>query len=126
MPPGWHTQEPASSEGIPLGKGAKALLQAYYRGGHMPSPMGGFLDPLRVRNESDGSGTVLLECSASSLRYELKVPKATRKERADIKAAQEAGDATFCPRHTEPSRRLQRVGGHLVCPLCGVRYGRPG
>lgn len=125
MPSGWHTQEPASSEGIRLEKGAKALLQAYYRGGYMASPMGGFLDPLRVRPESDGSGTVLLECSASSLRYELRVPRATRKERAEVKAAQEAGEPLICPRHTEPTRRLQRVGGHLICPLCGVRYGRP-
>lgn len=125
MASGWHTQEPASSEGIPLDKGAKALLQVYYRGGHMPSPMGGFMVTLRVRPESDGSGTVLLECSASSLRYELKVPKASRKERTEVKEAQEAGDPVLCPRHTEPTRRLQRVGGHLVCPACGVRYGRP-
>ncbi len=125
MSPGWHRQEPASSEGFPLTKGVKALLEAYYRGGHLASPMGGFLEPLHVRNEADGSGTVLLECSASSLRYELRVPKATKAERAEVRAAQEAGGAVICPRHTAPERRLQRVGRHVVCPLCGVRYGTP-
>jgi hypothetical protein len=124
MPSGWHTQEPASSDGIPLQKGAKATLKAYYRGGHLPSPMGGFLEPLRVRHESDGSGTVLFECSASSLRFELSVPKATRTEKAAVKAAQEAGEPLSCPRHAEPPQRLQRIGGQVVCPLCGVRYGR--
>lgn len=101
------------------------MLEAYYRGGHLPSPMGGFLDPLRVRNESDGSGTVLFECSASSLRYELRIPKATRAEKGVVKAAQEAGEPVVCPRHTEPVLRLRRMGGHLVCPKCGVRYGTP-
>ncbi|MEK9501445.1 hypothetical protein [Gaopeijia maritima] len=124
MPSGWHTQDPASSEGLPLKKGAKALLEAYYRGGHLPSPMGGFLDPLRVRTESDGSGTVLFECSASSLRYELRVPKASRDEKAAVKAAQEADEPVVCPR-CEPARRLRRAGTHLVCPRCGVRYGKP-
>lgn len=125
MPSGWHTQDPASADGLPLKKGAKALLKAYYRSGHLPSPMGGFLEPLRVRTESDGSGTILLECSASSLRYELTVPKATRAERAAVKQAQEEGGALDCPRHEGPTQRLRRVEGHLVCPLCGVRYGRP-
>jgi hypothetical protein len=125
MPSGWHTQEPASADGIPLTKGAKALLKAYYRSGHLPSPMGGFLEPLRVRHESDGSGTLLLECSASSLRFQLAVPKATRTERARVKEAQERGEIPFCPRHDEPPRRLERVGSHLSCPVCGVRFGRP-
>lgn len=125
MTPGWHTQDPASTEGLPLKKGAKALLKAYYRHGHLPSPMGGFLEPLRVRHEADGSGTVLLECSASSLRFELTVPKATRTEKASVKEAQVAGRIPECPRHEAPTQRLQRVEGYLVCPLCGVRYGKP-
>lgn len=86
--------------------------------------MGGFLDPLRVRSESDGSGTVLFECSASSLRYELRVPKASRDEKAAVKAAQKADEPVVCPR-CEPARRLRRSGTHLVCPRCGVRYGKP-
>lgn len=125
MPPGWHRQEPVSSQGFPLTKGAKALLETYYRGGRLPSPMGGFLELLGVRHEADGSGTVLFECSASSLRYELRVPRATRAERERVKAAQDAGEPPLCPRHVDPMRRLQRVDRHLACPLCGVRYGKP-
>ncbi len=124
MPSGWHTQDPASADGIPLKKGAKALLKAYYRSGHLPSPMGGFLEPLRVRSESDGSGTILLECSASSLRYQLAVPKATRAEKTAVKEAQAEGGALDCPRCESPTHRLRRVEGHLVGPCCGVRFGR--
>ena len=124
MTSGWHTQDPASTEGLPLKKGAKALLKTYYRHGHLASPMGGFLEPLRVRHESDGSGTVLLECSSSSLRFELSVPKATRTEKAAVKEALSSSGIAYCPRHEEPTHRLQRVEGYLVCSLCGVRYGR--
>ena len=63
---GWHTQEPAPSNAIPL-KG-KEYLKRYYTNQYLESPMGGVLHELRVRPESDGSGTVLFECSASSLR----------------------------------------------------------
>jgi hypothetical protein len=125
MSAGWHTQEPASSDGIPLQKGSKALLKAYYANAHLPSPMGGFLEPLTVRQESNGSGTILLECSTSSLRFELSVPKANKQEKARVKAAQEAGEIPLCPRHEDPAQRLQRIGGRLVCPRCGVRFGRP-
>ena len=83
MVDGWHTQDPASPEGLPL-KG-KELLAQYYAGQRMESPMGGTLHELRVRPESDGSGTVLFECSASSLRYELHIPKATRRDREKVK-----------------------------------------
>jgi predicted RNA-binding Zn-ribbon protein involved in translation (DUF1610 family) len=86
--------------------------------------MGGFLEPLSVRQESNGGGTVLLECSASSLRFELSVPKANKDEKAAVKAALETGDLPMCPRHEEEAIRLQRTGGHFVCPRCGVRFGR--
>lgn len=99
-------------------------MKAYYASAHLPSPMGGFLEPLTVRQESNGSGTILLECSSSSLRFELSVPKASRDEKAQVKAAQEAGDMPVCPRCESPTQRLQRIGGRLVCPRCGVRFGR--
>lgn len=124
---GWHTQDPVRTEGIPLAKDAKrrkALLAKYYEGLRLASPMGGFLEPLRVRPEEDGSGTALFECSTSSLRFSLAIPKATRTERKKVKDAQDAGEDPDCPRHDDPPRRLQRVGNHLVCPSCGVRYGR--
>jgi len=128
MAPGWHTQAPVPSDGIPLGKGGKAskeLLRQYYAGNRLPSPMGGFLELLRVRPEDDGSGVALFECSASSLRFSLAVPKATRAERQKVKEQQQAGDDPDCPRHVDPPRRLQRIGGYLICTACGVRYGRP-
>ena len=101
----------------------KTQLRRYYQGAQMPSPMGGFLEPLRVRTEEDGSGMVVFECSASSLRFALAIPAASRAEKKGVKNAQEAGEDPVCPRH-EPTLKLNRVGPWLVCPLCGVRYGR--
>lgn len=124
MSTGWHTQDPASSKGLPLGEQERTLRQQYYAGNRIPSPNGGFLEPLNVRTEKDGSGTVLMECNASSLRYELHIPKATTRERKDVKAQQAEGLDPACPRHTVPLQRLRRMGDALVCPLCGVRYGR--
>ena len=107
---------------IPL-PDSKAQLKRYYHGAQMPSPMGGFLEPLRVRSEDGGVGTVILECSASSLRFALTIPGPTRGEKSAIKRKQEAREDPTCPRH-DPQQRLNRVGQYLVCPLCGVRYGR--
>jgi len=119
---GWHTQKPVSSEGIRL-KGKK-FLEQYYTGQRMESPQGGTLHLLRIRPEADGSGTVLMECSVSSLRYEIQVPKATRTETTRIKAQQKEGRDPTCPRHTDPLEKLLRSGEMLVCPKCGVRYGK--
>jgi hypothetical protein len=85
--------------------------------------MGGFLEPLRVKAEDDGSGTVFFECSASSLRFSLSIPAASRGEKKGVKEQQDAGEDPVCPRH-EPPLKLNRVGPALMCPLCGVRYGR--
>jgi hypothetical protein len=122
MVEGWHTQEPASSDAIPL-KGKQYLTQ-YYAGQRMESPMGGTLHELRVRPESDGSGTVLFECAASSLRYSLKIPKATRRDKEKVKEQQKDGREPFCPRHVDPPEKLVRIGDHVVCSRCGVRYGK--
>jgi hypothetical protein len=120
----WHTQDPVGSRGIPLDEGVKELRRQYYAGSRLESPMGGFLEPLRVRVENDGSGTALFECSASSLRFELRLPRATTTERKKVRDAQEDGLEPDCPRHPAGTR-LQRVGSYLVCPRCGVRFGRP-
>lgn len=120
---GWHTQEPAEHGGIRLE--GKEILKQYYAGARMESPEGGSLHFLRVRPESDGSGTVLFECSISSLRYELHVPKATRRDREKVREQQDAGFDPACPRHVDPPEKLLRSGPYLVCPRCGVRYGRP-
>lgn len=120
----WHTQEPVASGGIPL-KGKK-ILQQYYSGQRMESPQGGTLHLLRIRPEKDGSGTVLMECSISSLRYQITIPKATRTEKAQVKAQQKEGRDPVCPRHEESPEKLLRSGESLVCPRCGVVYGKSG
>lgn len=127
MASGWHTQDPADSGGISLGKTpkeVKRLQQLFYQGARLDSPLGGFLEPLGVRSEDDGSGAAIFECSTSSLRFELSIPKATRTERKKVKDDLDAGRDAFCPRHQDPPRRLQRVAGNLVCTACGIPYGR--
>ena len=123
MARGWHTQAPAEDSGIPL-EGGKKFLQQYYAGARLESPNEGTLHLLRIRPEDDGSGTVLFECSVSSLRYELHIPKATRTDRKKVKDQQAEGRDPFCPRHLDPAEKLIRSGDQLVCSLCGVRYGR--
>lgn len=124
MARGWHTQDPAESSGQPL-KGDKAFMKKFYAGARLESPLGGTLHLLRIRPNDDGSGTVLFECSVSSLRFELQVPKATRTDKTRVKEQQESGWDPHCPRHVDPSEKLIRSGDWLVCSLCGVRYGKP-
>ncbi len=109
---------------IPLPKDKK-LLKKYYSGERLPSPMGGQLDVLGVRENDDGIGRVLLECNTSSLRYVLLVPKATRTERSRVKSAVDNGEETHCPRHG-PYQPLNKSGKNLICPLCGVAFARVG
>lgn len=101
----------------------KELLKAFYAGHQLPSPMGGHLELLAVRDMEDGSGRAIFECSTSSLRFKLEIKKATRGERQKVKEAQAAGLDPTCPRHG-PDHRLTRVGGDLLCPQCRVRYGK--
>ena len=98
------------------------LLRLYYEGGQLPSPPGGFLMVLRVQPEDDGSGSILLECTASSLRYRLDVPKATRAERKRVRDGMDEGAEPKCPRHAD--QLLVRMRNDLVCPKCGVRYAK--
>ena len=101
----------------------KKVLQRYYAGERLGSPMGGQLDVLGVREGEGGTGRVLLECNASSLRFVLVIPKATRTERSNVKEALEAGEDLFCPRHGL-DQRLSKSGKDWVCSLCGVSYGK--
>ena len=101
----------------------KQLLKQYYAGQRMESPNDGFLILLGVRAGQGGSAVALLECSASSLRYEITIPKATRTERKKVKDALEAGEDPDCPRHG-PGHRLVRAGKDLVCTDCGVAYAK--
>jgi hypothetical protein len=110
-------------DGVMLLADDKALLRAYYAGQQIASPIEGFLIPLGVRAHPDGSATALFECSASSLRYQLPIPKANRSERDKVKAAQDAGEEPDCPRHGH-GQRLFRAGSELMCSFCGVSYGK--
>ena len=101
----------------------KQLLKQYYAGGQMDSPNGGFLMLLGIRSGEGGAAIALLECSVSSLRYEIVIPKATKGERKKVKDVLQADDDPDCPRHG-PGVRLVRAGENLVCNSCGVAYAR--
>ncbi len=101
----------------------KRVLKQYYAGAQMDSPNGGFLILLGIRAGEGGRAVALLECSVSSLRYEIAIPKATRTERKKVKDTLDAGDDPDCPRHG-PGTRLVRAGKNLVCSACGVAYAR--
>ena len=110
-----------SAQGLPLPE-EEALLGLYYDGGRLLSPSGGFLMVLGVLPEDDGSGLVLLECMASSLRYQMNVPKATRTERKKVRDMIVEGSDPKCPRHH--GELLTRIHHDLACPRCGVRYAK--
>ena len=102
---------------------AKQLLKQYYTGQRMESANGGFLILLRVRPQEGGAALGVFECSASSLRYEIVIPKATRTERKKVRDVLQQGGDPGCPRHG-PDFRLVRAGKNLVCSRCGVAYAR--
>ena len=104
-------------------KKAKQLLKQYYAGQRIESPNGGFLILLGIRPQQGGTAVGVFECSASSLRYEIVIPKATRTERKKVREALEQGGDPGCPRHG-PEFRLVRAGKNLVCSHCGVAYAR--
>lgn len=116
-----RVQEPGGTS-LPV-PDPKKLLKLYYAGLQLPSPQGGFLELLRVRSEEDKSATALFECNTSSLRYSLSIPAASRTERKKVKDQQDEGVDPTCPRHG-PTTRLVRVGSELMCPLCGIGYGK--
>ncbi len=101
----------------------KQLLKQYYAGQQMLSPNGGFLILLGLRPADDGAAASIFECSVSSLRYEMRIPKATRTERKRVKDALSAGEEPDCPRHG-PGTRLVRAGKELICRACGIVYAK--
>jgi hypothetical protein len=116
----------AGSPGSPISlPREKKLLQKYYAGERLPSPMGGQLDILGVREGEGGTGHVLLECNTSSLRFVLVIPKATRAEKAKVKEWVAEGDDPYCPRHGF-DHPLSKSGKELVCALCAVGFGKSG
>ena len=101
----------------------KDVLRAYYAGQRIESPNGGFLMLLGIRSMEGGSALGIFECSASSLRYEVEIPKATRTERKKVREVIDEGDDPDCPRHGL-GQRLVRAGKDLVCTACGIAYAR--
>jgi len=99
------------------------ILKKYYAGQQIPSPNGGFLMLLGVRGIEDGSAIGIFECSVSSLRYEVSIPKATRTERSKVKEVVDRAGEPDCPRHGAGTR-LVRAGRDLVCRSCGIAYAR--
>ena len=122
---GKFTVEPgAGSPGKPIAlPKEKKLLQDYYDGVRLSSPLGGQLDLLGIREGEGGVGRIVFECNVSSLRFVLTIPKATKTERSKIKKLLEAGEDPLCPRHGS-RQRLTKFGKDWGCPLCGVVYGR--
>lgn len=108
-------------DALPL-KNPKKVLELYYEGQQIPSPQGGYLMRLAIQPGEKGTAVAIFECSASSLRYEVTIPKATRTERRKVREVINEGGDLNCPRHE--NERLVRVGKDLVCPLCGVAYAR--
>ena len=100
----------------------KQLLKQYYAGQQIESPNGGFLMLLGIR-QADKEATAIFECSATSMRYEVTIPKATRTERKKVKEILDAGDDPDCPRHGS-GQRLVSAGKDLVCSACGIPYAR--
>ena len=101
----------------------KRVLKQYYSGAQMDSPNGGFLILLGIRPSEGGGSSGLLECSVSSLRYQISIPKATKTERRKVKDMLDAGDDPHCPRHGLATC-LVRAGKNFVCNACGVAYAR--
>ncbi len=120
----WKSLAKRRAPGAPLRlDNEKQLLKHYYAGQRMESPMGGYLMLLGLRHGEDGDSIGIFECSASSLRYEMVIPKATRTERKKVKDALDDGEDPDCPRHGHGTR-LVRAGRDLVCMSCGVAYAK--
>ena len=101
----------------------KGALKAFYAGQRLESPVGGFLEILGVHSLEGGSAELILECSSSSIRFQLPIKAATRTEKQKVKQALAEGDDPWCPRHGE-AKRLYREGILLVCHACGVPFGK--
>ena len=109
-------------EAYPL-ENTKALLKNFYAGQQIPSPNGGYLIPLATRAGEKGAALVLFECSSSSLRYQMEIPKATRTERKKVRDVIDSGEDPDCPRHGV-GHRLVRAGKDLICSRCMVAFAK--
>lgn len=111
-------------DAIPLKK-QQELRRLYYTGAQLRSPVGGSLEVIRVRYGGAEEGVVFFDCLASSLRFSLTIPKATRTERHKVREMLDEREDPVCPRHGKGTL-LIRNDRDLVCPRCGVRFARVG
>ena len=113
----------------PLGFGVEELAEVkkmerlHCSGRQVPSPMGGFLMDLGVRQELDGTSTILFECKTSALRYQLPLRISTWRERRKVRVQAEEGLDPLCPRG-ELGPPLVRRGKDFFCPRCNIMFGR--
>ena len=118
------TEPPAGSPANPIPlRRSKKVLERYYAGKRLASPMGGDLDVLGVREGANGTGRVLLECNSSSLRFVLVIPRATKEEKTQVKESLDKGGDPHCPRHGS-IQPLAKSGKNWACPLCGVGFAK--
>jgi hypothetical protein len=120
--PPYRRESGGVGDAYPL-ENVKQLLKNFYAGQQIPSPNGGYLLLLGIRPEDGGGSLAFFECSSSSLRYQMEIPKATRAERKKVKDVIDAGQDPDCPRHGS-GYRLVRAGKDVVCNLCGVAFAK--
>lgn len=101
----------------------KKMERLHCSGRQVPSPNGGFLMELGVRQEPDGTSTILLECKVSALRYELPLRISTWRERRKVRIQADEGLDPMCPRG-ELGPPLVRRGKDFFCPRCSIMFGR--
>lgn len=109
--------------GVPELPEVRKAERLHCSGRQVPSPMGGFLMDLGVRQEQDGTSTVLFECKTSALRYEMPLRISTWRERRKVRLQAEDGLDPMCPRG-ELGPTLVRRGKDFFCPRCSLMFGR--
>lgn len=122
-------KRPAGGKAKPVGFGVEELAEVkkmerlHCSGRQVPSPMGGFLMALGVRQEQGGTSTILFECKTSALRYQLPLRISTWRERRKVRIQAEEGLDPLCPRG-ELGPPLVRRGKDFFCPRCSIMFGR--
>ena len=109
--------------GVPELPEAKRMERLHCAGRQVPSPVGGFVMALGVRQEEDRTSTILFECKTSALRYELPMRISGWRERRKVRIQVEEGLDPLCPR-AELGPPLVRRGKDFYCPRCNIWFGR--
>ena len=113
--------QPSRTGELPLEANAQ-ILDDYYKGLRLRSPMGGHLDMIGSRGFDDGQAAVIFECTVSSLRFELVIPNAKAAEMKDVEVQVDSVEDPVCPR-CGPLRPLILTGPKWVC-RCGVPFSK--